>query len=464
MGQAAAFFDLDRTLLRGASGPVIGAALRDAGLLSERSIPGEGLLYKFFDVVGETLPSMVLARQAVTVASGWSADAVVEAAHAAADVLTGAVQPWAHQLMEEHRSAGRMVVLATTTPFDVVKPFADRLGLDDVVATRYGRDDDGKYNGSILGNFVWGTGKLAAVRAWADERGIDLRDCWAYSDSVYDTPLLHAVGQATAVNPDPRLALVASARRWPILHLDVPPGVPKLVGIEPLEALRPLLNPRMLPFARFDIQGVTAIPETGPAILVSNHRSYFDPMLLEMVAAKVGRAARFLAKKEMFEAPVIGQLMSAVGAIRVDRGSGSSAPLEAAGRALRAGELIALLPEGTIPRGPDFFDPELKGRPGAARLARATGAPVIPIGLWGTERVWPRSSKLPRLLSVNPPRVRARVGSPIMGLTGDEVADTKRIMDAIRDLLPPEAQVLREPTAGQLRATYPGGKIPEDAA
>jgi putative phosphoserine phosphatase/1-acylglycerol-3-phosphate O-acyltransferase len=216
-------------------------------------------------------------------------------------------------------------------------------------------------------------------------------------------------------------------------------------------------------FARFDIQGVTAIPETGPAILVSNHRSYFDPVVLEMTAAKVGRAARFLAKKEMFEAPVVGQLMSAVGAIRVDRGSGSNAPLEAAGRALRAGELIALLPQGTIPRGPEFFDPELKGRPGAARLARSTGAPVIPVAVWGTERVWPRSSKLPRLITVNPPRVRVRVGSPVMGLTGDEAADTKRIMAAIRALLPPEAHVRRDPTQGELRATYPSGKIPEDA-
>ena len=301
-----------------------------------------------------------------------SADAVIEAAHVAADVLTGHVQPWAHQLMEEHRTAGRLVVLATTTPFDVVKPFADRLGLDDVVATRYGQNDDGTYNGSIRGNFVWGTGKLAAVRSWADERGIDLRDCHAYSDSVYDTPLLRAVGYPTAVNPDPRLAVLAAVRRWPVLHLDVPPGVPKVIGLEPLQALRPLLsNPAALAFARFDIQGVTAIPQTGPAILVCNHRSYFDPVVLQMVAAKVGRTVRFLAKKELFDAPVVGQFMSAVGAIRVDRGSGSSAPLEAAARALRAGELVAVLPQGTIPRGPEFFDPDLKGRPGAARLARA---------------------------------------------------------------------------------------------
>jgi len=461
MGRSAAFFDLDRTLLRGASGPAISTALRDAGILPARSLPGEGLVYKVFDVIGETLPSMALARQAATVASGWSADAVVEAAHAAADILSGKVQPWAHQLMEEHRAAGRAVVLATTTPFDVVKPLADKLGLDDVIATRYGRNDDGTYDGSILGNFVWGTGKLAAVRAWAEEHDVDLAHCYAYSDSVFDTPLLHAVGYPHAVNPDPRLQVVAKVRRWPVLHLDVPPGVPKVVGVEPMAALRPLLRPAAFPFARFDISGTAFIPSSGPAILVANHRSYFDPIVLAMAAAKQGRSIRFLGKKEVFDAPVIGTLARSIGTIRVDRGSGSSAPLEEAARALDAGEVVALMPQGTIPRGPAFFETELKGRPGVARLAKATGAPVVPVGLWGTERVWPRKSKMPRLLTINPPNVSAKVGPPLVGLKGADAAVTKKVMAAITELLPPRARIDRTPTEAELAATYPGGKLPD---
>ena len=62
--------------------------------------------------------------------------------------------------------------------------------------------------------------------------------------------------------------------------------------------------------------------------------------------------------------------------------------------------MVAIMPEGTIPRGPAFFDPELKGRWGAARLAQMTGAPVIPVGMWGTEKVWPRSSRLPNVFNV----------------------------------------------------------------
>src|SRR5690606_37383742 len=90
----AVFFDLDRTLLRGASGPVLAEALRKAGVIN-RSIPGEGLLYRFFDVVGETRPSMLLTRQAARFARGWPRDQVQAAGEKAADDLAGAVQPFA---------------------------------------------------------------------------------------------------------------------------------------------------------------------------------------------------------------------------------------------------------------------------------------------------------------------------------------------------------------------------------
>ena len=89
------------------------------------------------------------------------------------------------------------------------------------------------------------------------------------------------------------------------------------------------------------------------------------------------------------------------------------------------------MPQGTIPRGPAFFDPELKGRWGAVRLAHATGVPIIPIGLWGTEHAWPRSAKLPDVTNVlNPPTVRIRIGEPV-ALGGHDVeADTAAMMSA----------------------------------
>lgn len=455
---AAAFFDLDRTLLVGASGPVISEELRREGLLPERHVPGEGLVFDVFNLVGETLPGMFLTRQAARAAAGWPRAAVQRVGRAIVDQLMAEVAPFARLLVQEHQEAGRPVVMATTTPYDVVKPFADALGLDDVIATRYGLRDDGAYDGSIDGEFVWGRGKLNAVKAWARTKGIDVRESWAYSDSFYDLPLLTAAGHATAVNPDVRLAIVAAARRWPVLHLDVPPGVPKLAGVEPQQVLLPLVRSELIPYARFDVDGVEHIPAEGAAIICGNHRSYFDPMTVALTIAKRGRPVRFLGKKEVFDAPVVGQVARAMGGIRVDRGTGSDEPLKAAAQALEAGEMVALMPQGTIPRGKAFFEPELKARWGAAKLAQLSGAPVIPVGLWGTEKVWPRSARLPNVLNLtDPPTIRVRVGEPVELGHEDLDADTRAIMAAIVDLLPAEARERRTPTPEELRLTFPPG-------
>lgn len=459
MARSAAIFDLDRTLLVGASGPVLSEAMRAAGVVS-RSIPGEKFLYEIFNRIGETLPSMALARQGAALAKGRSRDMVQKAAAVVAPRLVDLVPPYAHREISMHRDAGRPLVMATTTPYDLIKPFADLLGFDDVVATRYGVDDSGNYDGRIDGEFVWNTGKLAAVSAWASANDIDLSSSFAYSDSVYDVPLLSAVGHPTAVNPDPRLAVVAAARRWPVVHFDVPLGVAKVpvVNMELQRLLLELARPAFIPFARFDIAGEDKIPSDGPAILCGNHRSYFDVFAVAVTVARAGRPVRFLGKKEVFDAPVIGQLATALGGIRVERGTGSDEPIELAADALRAGELVAIMPEGTIPRGPAFFDPVLKGRWGAARLAMMTNTPIVPVGLWGTEKVWPRSSRIPNLLNVtNPPTVRVRVGDPfpIRHKTPDPA--TKTIMKEIMNLLPDEARVKRTPTEAELRMAYPAG-------
>jgi putative phosphoserine phosphatase/1-acylglycerol-3-phosphate O-acyltransferase len=136
-GKGAAFFDLDRTLLSGASGEVFSAAMKAAGLVN-RSVPGEAMLFRVFNTIGETCPSMALARQAVAMAKGKSREAVCAAAETVAEQLLDMVQPGAIPLFDEHRAAGRPVVMATTTPYDLVKPLADLLGLDDVIATGIG--------------------------------------------------------------------------------------------------------------------------------------------------------------------------------------------------------------------------------------------------------------------------------------------------------------------------------------
>lgn len=463
MGRSAAIFDLDRTLLRTSSTPAINSALFEAGLVGRESVPGQSLVLAFYDAFGETVPSMALARAAAWASRGWEVLAVDQAAKRAGEKLEALALPYVRTLLESHRREGRLLVLATTTPRHLVAPFAERMGFDAVVATRYATTIDSsgveRYNGHLAGTFVWAVGKLQAVRRWAAEEKVDLRTSAAYSDSVYDLPLLSAVGRPTAVNPDLRLHAVATLRRWPVIHLDSPAGVPKLLGAEPMDVLRLTAQQLSAPFARFDIEGTEHIPREGPAIVAANHRSYFDPVAYGLAVFEAGRNPRGLAKKELFDAPVVGSLVRAAGAICVDRKVSGREAFAQAEQALRSGEVLIIAPQATIPRGDAFFDPVLRGKTGAARLAAATGAPVIPLGLWGTEQVWPRSSRVPDISKlVRPPRIPVRVGPPVSGLTGEDFeADTARIMEAIVELLPPEARLRRVPTAEELARTLPPG-------
>jgi len=263
--RAAAIFDLDRTLLIGASGPILSEALRRAGVVSGSTQGIESVMFKVFDLIGETYPSMLVSRQGARVARGWPVDAVREAARSAAEPLADAVLPYARQLIDEHRAAGRLLVMATTTPADLIRPLAERLGFDDVVATRYGIED-GRYDGTIDGEFVWGRGKARAVSQWVLDNDVDLLASYAYSDSWYDTPLLSIVGHPTVVNPDPRMLGMATVRRWPVVHFDVPAGVPKFVGIEPQQVLFMLAQPQLFPWVRFDLGGsTTSRPRVPPS-------------------------------------------------------------------------------------------------------------------------------------------------------------------------------------------------------
>jgi len=453
---SAVFVDLDRTLLRGASGPILQRALMAEGVLTPgRGVPGDFLLYAFYERFGETTPFIALARAAARVMRGRSAEETRRAGKAAAAQLIDLVQPYALEVLAEHRRAGHRLVLATTTPIDLIDALAVALGFDAVVATKYEIVDE-LYTGRLDGGFVWGAGKRAAVRRWASEQDVDLAASHAYSDSLFDVPLLNLVGHPHPLNADPRLAAVAMARRWPLEYWDRAPGVPSILGLEPYHLLRPFVRTESFPYARFEIAGVDHVPPSGPVLLASNHRSYFDVAALAIVAARIGRPVRFMGKQELFDAPVIGRIARALGGIPVDREAHSGAPMREAAAALRAGEVVLVLPQGTIPRGASFFDPLLRGKTGVARLAAETGAAVLPVGLWGTEQVWPRSSSIPNMTTVlRPPMVTVRVGTPVPVDGEDAVADTQAIMAAIVGLLPDEARVKHKPTADELSRTRP---------
>ncbi len=453
----AAFFDLDRTLLPQASGTIFGKYLEEEGLTTGATkVPGAELMVSIYDLFGETRINMQIAQLAVKAAKGWSVQATERAAKKAVPDLLDAIPGYAKLLLEELRADGVKLVIASTSPVVLMQPLADALGFDDVIGTVWAHDGK-EFIGETDGPFVWGTKKRDAVVDWAGEHGASLKNSYAYSDSYYDCPMLDVVGNPVAVNPDARLATVAALQGWEIRNFDAPPGVLKFLGREMQEWMRPFQRPELAPMAEWDVSGVENIPATGGAILAFNHRSYFDTAAMGILNGRVGRPCRFLGKAEMFDNPILGPIVKMAGGIRVDRGTGSGEPLDKAIEALTAGEMVALAPQGTIPRGEAFFDPVLVGRPGVARLAKATKVPVIPVALWGTELVWPRNQKAPSMDLRNRPRVSVTVGEPVSLNYRSENADTKRVMAAISALLPDEANTVRVPTPEELAKTYPPG-------
>ncbi len=461
----AAIFDLDRTLLRTSSTPAINEALFEVGLARRPSVPGQGLMMRFYNLFGETVPAMALARGAVLAARGWPVDAVRDAAELVADLLELQVLPYVPALLARHRAEGRRLVLATTTPDHYLMPFARRLGIDLVIATRYATEKDSRgverFTGNLEGPFIWSRGKLQAVRRWAAvEADQPRRQLGLLRQHLRPAP---AARRRSPDGGEP--GRPAPRRRHPAALAYRSPGQPGR-GAEgagggtagrrasPLPAGRRAVQLALTSPGRRTSPGAD-LPSSPPTIAATS-----TPRPTPSRCSKRAATRRGLAKKELFDAPVVGSLARASGAICVDRKLTGRAAFEAAEQALRDGEVLVVTPQGTIPRGEDFFDPHLRGKTGAARLAAATGAPVIPLGVWGSERVWPRSTRLPNVTNVlHPPTVRVRVGPPVEGLTGyDFKTDTEVIMEAITDLLPPEARLRRIPTAEELARTMPPGE------
>lgn len=216
--------------------------------------------------------------------------------------------------------------------------------------------------------------------------------------------------------------------------------------MEPLYGLAELLLRRPMRHGfRWTIEGLEHIPTTGPALLASNHISYLDPLCLPYATDEVGRRIRLLAKAELFERRFPARVLRSLGHIPVERGTAdASGALEAAGATLARGELVGVFPEGTISRD---LDP-MAGKTGAARLARATGVPVVPVGLWGGHRLITAGRRRSWRLGV---AMTVVLGEPfVIGPADNPRLATDRIMEAIC------VQVARA------RALYPQSPKPGD--
>ena len=165
---------------------------------------------------------------------------------------------------------------------------------------------------------------------------------------------------------------------------------------------------------QFDFKGEENIPRKDGAILAINHIGYLDFALTGTAALPAGRYVRFMAKKEIFDNKIAGPLMRGMHHINVDRSNGSASFVTAL-RALKAGEIIGIFPEGTV--STSFEIKELKS--GAVRLAMGAGVPIIPTIVWGSQRVWTKGVK--RNLKRNNFPITVRFGEPIFYQRGDDV-------------------------------------------
>ncbi|MHA6792194.1 HAD family hydrolase [Pseudonocardia bannensis] len=214
---AAAFFDLDKTIIAGSSALAFSRPFRRQGLISRRAALRSGYAQLLLMLAGADADTMDLLRRRITaLCTGWE---VAQVRAIVAETLHEIVEPLVYaeatELIAEHQAAGEEVVVLSASGLEVVEPIAALVGADRCLATRMGIRS-GRYTGEIE-YYCYGEYKAAAARDIAEQRGYRLADCRAYSDSITDLPLLEVVGHPTAVNPDRALRREAELRGWPIL-------------------------------------------------------------------------------------------------------------------------------------------------------------------------------------------------------------------------------------------------------
>ncbi|WP_430783987.1 lysophospholipid acyltransferase family protein [Actinoplanes sp. G11-F43] len=173
------------------------------------------------------------------------------------------------------------------------------------------------------------------------------------------------------------------------------------------------------------------IPATGPVILVPNHVSHFDPLVVAHYIYRSGRWPRFLGKSSVWKVPIIGFLLIKTRQIPVERGSVEAVKsLDTLVTALREGGAVVVYPEGTTTRSPDLWP--MHGKTGAARLALLTGAPVVPIANWGAQAIFdPRTNRL-RLRRTD---VTVTTGRPVDLSRWAGAAPTREVLDEMTEAI-----------------------------
>ncbi|MGZ4666040.1 MAG: HAD family hydrolase [Frankiaceae bacterium] len=222
MPTSAAFFDLDKTVIAKSSTLAFGRPLFEGGLISRGAVLKSSYAQLVYLVAGADEDRLARLRDySARMVEGWPVAQVRQIVEGALhELIQPLVYTQALHLIAAHKAAGREVVIISSSGEDVVAPIGRLVGADRVIATRV-RVESGRYTSDIE-FYAYGAYKAAAMREIAAANGYDLTDCYAYSDSATDAPMLDAVGHPTAVNPDRALRRLANQRNWPIAHFGRP--------------------------------------------------------------------------------------------------------------------------------------------------------------------------------------------------------------------------------------------------
>jgi HAD superfamily hydrolase (TIGR01490 family) len=252
----AAFFDLDKTIISRSSTLAFAPAFYRLGLISRAQVLRGAFAQLTFRLGGASHYRMERVRDQVScLCRGWDASQIAQiVTDGLADVIGPHVYTEARQLLDGHLRDGHDVLIASTSGHEIVAPIGAMLGASAVIATRL-EIAEGRYTGAVA-FYAYGQEKAEGVKELAAKRGYRLPDCFAYSDSITDLPLLELVGHPRVVNPDRALRKIARARSWPVLDFSHT-GDPALQQATALPETTPLPETTAQP-------QVTALPAGPP--------------------------------------------------------------------------------------------------------------------------------------------------------------------------------------------------------
>lgn len=230
--RCAAFFDIDHTILAGNSAASFARYMWEVGIARRRDLVLAAWYLGLYRL-GMLQPSQALARSADVLRGKPESWLVEHCARWYERDVRREVRAGARAHIEEHRRAGHLVALLSSSTCYLGNPLGDELGIEHRLVNRLDLDENGHFTGGFAQPLCYGDGKRWHAARFAEEHGVDLSESYFYTDSVTDLGMLELVGHPRVVAPDPRLAREARRRGWPVVDLDDQRALPDIAGARP---------------------------------------------------------------------------------------------------------------------------------------------------------------------------------------------------------------------------------------